>query len=73
MLSSTKRRVLNIICVALAIASVSYGLVLRFDKSEAVLNSAVVQESEPKQEEPAVETDPALVLRANNPFVNPNN
>lgn len=31
MLSSTKRRILNIICVSLAICSVGYGLILKFN------------------------------------------
>ncbi|OEK02092.1 hypothetical protein BFP97_11415 [Roseivirga sp. 4D4] len=71
MLTSTKRRVLNVICVTLAIASVSYGLVLRYERS--TLEAAVVQENELKIEDETLEADPALVLRANNPFTNPNN
>ncbi len=70
MLSSTKRRVLNIICVSLAIASVSYGLVLRFDKSEAVLNNAVVQESQNIEE--STKPGSEIIVKANNPLTNPN-
>lgn len=70
MLTSTKRRVLNVICLTLAICCVGYGLVLRFDKSEAILNDAVVQESQ-EIVEPA-NPNKELVLKANNPLSNPN-
>jgi len=70
MLTSTKRRVLNVICLTLAIASVSFGLVLRYDN--AMLEQAVVMENNyPQEETSATESD--LFLEASRSFTNPNN
>jgi len=70
MLTSTKRRVLNVICLTLAVASVAYGLVLRYDKSKDKLNNTVVQESEEIIAPDRLGSE--LVLKANNPLTNPN-
>jgi len=70
MLTSSKRRILNVICLTLAIASVSFGLVLRYDN--AMLEQAVVMENNyPQEETSATESD--LFLEASRSFTNPNN
>ena len=70
MLTSTKRRVLNVICLTLAIASVSFGLVLRYDN--VVLEDAVVMENNyPQEGTSATESD--LFLEASSSFTHPNN
>lgn len=68
MLTSTKRRILNVICVTLAIVSVSYGLVLRYDNSN--LENLMVQGEVDNQEEVNKETTP--VIKEGNLFTNPN-
>lgn len=68
MLTSTKRRVLNVICVTLAIMSVSYGLVLRYDSSN--LENLIVQGEVDNQEEVNKEATP--VINEGNLFTNPN-
>lgn len=68
MLTSTKRRVLNVICVTLAIVSVSYGLVLRYDNSN--LENLMVQGEVDNQEEVNKEATP--VIKESNLFTNPN-
>ena len=47
MLTSAKRRILNIICVALAICSVAYGLVLKYNNAalEPNIDFSVQQDS----------------------------
>ncbi|MFT7149445.1 MAG: hypothetical protein ACI82Q_001304 [Nonlabens sp.] len=70
MLTSTKRRVLNVICLTLAIASVSFGLVLRYDN--AMLEEAVVMENNYLQEGTS-ETESDLFLEASSSFTYPNN
>lgn len=70
MLTSTKRRVLNVICLTLAIASVSFGLVLRYDN--VVFEDAVVMENNyPQEGTSAIESD--LFLEASSSFTHPNN
>ena len=70
MLTSTKRRILNIICLILAIASVSFGLVLRYDNT--ILEDAVVMENNYLQEGTS-EPESDLFLEESSSFTNPNN
>lgn len=68
MLTSTKRRVLNVICVTLAIMSVSYGLVLRYDNPN--LDNLIAQDEVDNQEE--VNKKAISVIKEGNLFTNPN-
>lgn len=70
MLTSTKRKVLNVICLILAIASVSFGLVLRYDNT--ILEDAVVMENNHLHEGTS-EPESDLFLEASSSFTNPNN
>ncbi len=54
----------------MAICCVAYGLVLRYDSSP--LEGAVVLEDSNPQEE-TVESNPAIILNADDPIANPNN
>lgn len=67
MLTSTKRRILHILSVSLAIMSVAYGLVLKYDKSD--LENLVVQSD--MQNKEVVTKEPAAIIKANNPITNP--
>lgn len=68
MLTSTKRRILHILSVSLAILSVAYGLVLKYDAPD--LSNLVVQTDLDKQEE--VIQKPSAIVKASNPKTNPN-
>lgn len=68
MLTSTKRRILHILSVSLAIISVAYGLVLKYDTPD--LSDLVVQSDLDHQEE--VIQEPAAIVKASNPLTNPN-
>lgn len=67
MLTAAKRRVLNIICIMMALTSLTYGLLLKYDKSP--LEDVVVQEKSNDRTEQVMEPD--IVLTSNNPFTNP--
>lgn len=54
----------------MALASVSYGLVLRYNRFQDRLNDAVVQESKEFVEPNKQNSE--LVLKTNNPLTNPN-
>ncbi|OEK06390.1 hypothetical protein [Roseivirga misakiensis] len=68
MLTSTKRRILHILSVSMAIASVAYGLVLKYDGAPSVPNDLAQID---KQE--IITDEPATVLKVNNPVTSPNN
>ena len=69
MLTSAKRRILNILSVSMAIASVAYGLVLKYDNGPAVNNFAV--QAEIDKQELTVQESPVIV-KANNLLSDPN-
>lgn len=71
MLTSTKRRILNIVCLILAVVSISYGLVLRSDQSNIDNVAITAEKREIKLDATTVDTQAAL--ESSNPIGQPNN
>lgn len=68
MLTSAKRRMLHVLSVSLAIISVGYGLILKYDTPD--LDNLVVQNDLDNQEE--VIQEPAAIVKASNSLTDPN-
>ncbi|MFY0593702.1 hypothetical protein [Roseivirga sp.] len=70
MLTSTKRRLLHILSVSMAIASVAYGLVLKYGNTSETQDLAVKSQFE---EQRKATTEIPTILSVSNPVTEPDN
>ncbi len=67
MLTSAKRKILNIVCIMMAIASLSYGLVLKYATSPS--DDVLVQEK-PENNEELITVEHDIVFTSNDLMTN---